>query len=62
MRSTDDRRYVMTRITKKGLALLGQVDPVVTDLISERFGHMSEDEQKNLNSLLARARDDARGA
>ena len=56
VRSTDDRRYVMTRITKKGLRLLDQVDPVVDELISDRFGHMTNDELMTVNSLLARAR------
>jgi DNA-binding MarR family transcriptional regulator len=57
IRSVSDRRYVMTRITKKGLALLDRVDPIVADEVVGRLRHMSANELETLNNLLTQIRE-----
>ena len=55
-RGTDDRRYVTTRITPEGLALLEQLDAPVDALHRDRLGHLDEGELRTLIALLAKVR------
>ena len=42
-RSQEDRRVVNTRITKKGLDLLGELDEPMTEIHTRLLGHMSRE-------------------
>jgi len=55
-RSGDDRRFVNTRITAAGLALLERLDPEVAAMHRRQLGHMSEDELRALTGLLSKVR------
>jgi MarR family transcriptional regulator, organic hydroperoxide resistance regulator len=55
-RQTDDRRVVLTIITKIGLDLLKELDGPVNELHEDIMGHMSEKELESLLKLLAKAR------
>ncbi|HJU90815.1 MAG TPA: MarR family transcriptional regulator [Gemmatimonadaceae bacterium] len=52
-RSSEDRRLVRTRITKKGARLLRQLDDVVEQEHQRRLGHLSREQLKSLISLLS---------
>jgi DNA-binding MarR family transcriptional regulator len=56
-RDADDRRQVNTRISPKGLALLEEVDELVSAEHRRRLGHMSEVQLKTLIELAGLARD-----
>src|SRR5262245_3967497 len=58
-RSTEDRRQVATRITQKGLDLLGQLDEPVAAMHKRALGHMSQEQLKALTELLTIARQGA---
>lgn len=58
-RDEEDRRLVTTRITRKGLQLLEKLDSIVAEEHKRRLGHMSQAELKQLNHLLAKAREGA---
>ena len=58
-RDEEDRRLVTTRITQKGLQLLEKLDLIVAEEHKRRLGHMSQAELKQLNHLLAKAREGA---
>lgn len=49
----DDRRFVTTRITPKGLAVLGELDEVVTTFLERHLGHLSTDQVSTLTALLS---------
>lgn len=52
-----DRRYVTTRITGKGLALLDEVDPRVSALHERLLGHVHADALQQLVALLGAVRE-----
>lgn len=58
-RDEEDRRLVTTRITPRGLALLGEVDELVSAEHRRRLGHMTEDQLRTLIELVGLARDPA---
>ncbi len=51
-RQTDDRRVVLTRITREGLDLLKTLDQPVRDLHRRQFRHMAATRLKMLAQLL----------
>lgn len=55
-RSTADRRVVTVRITRRGLALLKQLDEPVLAVHKAQLGHLSAAELGELNRLLEKAR------
>lgn len=55
-RGSDDRRYVTTRISRKGLELVGKLDKPVHDLHVAQLGHMSRRSLRALIEALAEAR------
>ena len=55
-RGGEDRRYVMTRITKAGLQLLEQMQHVIDDIHEEQLGHLDEAQMRKLIALLAEVR------
>jgi DNA-binding MarR family transcriptional regulator len=56
-REGDDRRFVRSRITPAGLALLARLDDVVIDLHRRQLGHLAEPTLRKLIELLGDARD-----
>jgi DNA-binding MarR family transcriptional regulator len=56
-RDARDRRVVVTRITPKGLTLLGELDGPVDALHERQFGHLSEDRLAGLTDVLRDAKD-----
>ncbi len=55
-RSTTDRRVVVVRISKAGLALLKTLDKPVLEVHEAQLGHLSRGELEELNRLLEKAR------
>jgi len=55
-RGGEDRRYVMTRITKAGLQLLEEMQHVIDDLHKDQLGHLDEAQLRKLIALLAEVR------
>ncbi len=55
-RGVADRRQMTTRITEKGLKLLGRVEQPVIRAHDEKLGHLGDREVATLVSLLAKAR------
>ncbi len=58
-RAGADRRFVTTRITSPGLALLAQIDEVITEIHRDYVGHLSEEQLQRLIELLEAAREKA---
>lgn len=56
-RSGSDRRFVTTRLTAKGLALVGELDSEVQALHRSLLGHMGPEKLEKLVTLLEAARD-----
>ena len=56
-RDTPDRRFVTTRITRAGLALLARLDAPITRLHARQLGHLGPGKLKTLIDLLAEARE-----
>jgi len=56
-RGGDDRRFVVTRITRAGLKLLDQVEHRIDEIHDEQLGHLDEPQLRKLISLLAVVRD-----
>jgi DNA-binding MarR family transcriptional regulator len=52
-RGGEDRRYVVTRITKGGLHLLDQVQHRIDEIHRNQLGHLEEAQLRKLISLLA---------
>lgn len=52
----DDRRFVTTRITPKGLEVLEDLEAVVSGFLDEHLGHLSGDQLASLCSLLSAVR------
>jgi DNA-binding MarR family transcriptional regulator len=59
-RSSNDRRVVYCKITRKGLELLASMDQAVLERHREQLGHMSKDELQQLSALLLKARQSPR--
>ena len=59
VRGVDDRRFVTTRITKEGLALLARLDPLVDRFHADELGGVDERRLRALVELLAQVRDSA---
>ncbi len=55
-RETKDRRMVLTRITPKGLRLLGELDEPVRKAHQEQLGHLGQSRLRKLGELLSAAR------
>jgi MarR family transcriptional regulator, 2-MHQ and catechol-resistance regulon repressor len=55
-RDPGDRRLVTTRITERGLKVLGGLDQPVAEIHRKQLGHMSERKLRELIDLLAIAR------
>jgi len=55
-RGGEDRRYVVTRITRAGLALLTDIERQIDAIHSEQIGHLDEPQLRKLISLLAAVR------
>ena len=55
-RCTDDRRVVYVGITADGMALLDRLDQPLMELHQQTLAHLDEDELKELNRLLVKAR------
>jgi DNA-binding MarR family transcriptional regulator len=58
-RGEDDRRYVATYITAKGLSLLATIDKEICDIHQQQIGHVDGRSLKMLIDVLAKVR--ARG-
>jgi DNA-binding MarR family transcriptional regulator len=48
-----DRRTVVVRVTDEGLALLARLDEPIRRVHYEQLGHLSEQQLKDLNELVA---------
>ncbi len=57
VRQTDDRRYVTTRITQKGLDVLAALDSPLETANKRWFEHMTEAELRFLIEALEKARE-----
>jgi DNA-binding MarR family transcriptional regulator len=55
-RTPRDRRLVLVSMTDQGLALLGQIEGPLEDLLKAQFAHMTPDELSQLSTLLVKAR------
>jgi DNA-binding MarR family transcriptional regulator len=55
-RCTEDRRVVYVGITSKGLSLLDQLDKPIADLQRTLLSHLTQEELRDLNRLLVKAR------
>jgi DNA-binding MarR family transcriptional regulator len=51
-RERDDRRMVLTRITARGLELLGELDRPMTELHSGQLARLTDEELRSLIDLL----------
>lgn len=60
-RDRQDRRVIVTRITKEGLRILGELDGPVRATHQRQFGHMSRRKLGELIRLLQEARAGAGG-
>ena len=58
-RGGENRRYVVTRITKAGLRLLDQVQQRIDEIHQEQLGHLDEAQLRQLVALLAVVRERA---
>ena len=52
-RGGDDRRYVVTRITRSGLHLLDEVQHRIDEIHRKQLGHLDEAQLRKLIALLA---------
>jgi DNA-binding MarR family transcriptional regulator len=55
-REGDDRRFVRTRITQAGLALLEPLDRIMAALHRRQLGHLGREKLRRLIRLLEEAR------
>lgn len=55
-RGGQDRRYVVTRITRSGMQLLNQVQQRIDEIHRTQLGHLNEGQLRKLVSLLAAVR------
>jgi len=54
--SAEDRRVILIRISKKGLAFLEGIDHPILELHAEQFSNLTKSEIKELGRLLRKAR------
>ena len=59
-RTSEDRRVVLVKITKKGLDAIAPLDEPLRDIHKRQMGHMTRRELDELSRLLVKARE-ARG-
>ena len=52
-RGGDDRRYVTTRITAKGLDVLATLDSTIVSFLEDHLGHVPPDQLQVLTDLLS---------
>ena len=55
-RNGDDRRYVSTRITDKGMKLVDKLDREICGIHTRQLGHLGEKKARDLIKLLSEAR------
>ena len=55
-RGGDDRRFVVTRITKAGLQVLDELQHRIEEIHEEQLGHLDETRLRQLVTLLAQVR------
>jgi DNA-binding MarR family transcriptional regulator len=55
-RGGDDRRFVLTRITRAGLVLLDDVEERIDQIHHAQLGHLNEAQLRKLITLLAEVR------
>lgn len=55
-RGSEDRRFVTTRATRKGLDLVNELDQPMNELLQERLGHVSKKSLRALIDALAEVR------
>jgi DNA-binding MarR family transcriptional regulator len=55
-RTGQDRRYVSTQITEKGLKLVDKLDREMTAIHTRQLGHLGEKKARELIKLLSEAR------
>ncbi len=55
-RDLEDRRYVTTRITPRGLELLSKLDEVMREQLRSLLRHLPDEDLRRLIELLAQAR------
>jgi DNA-binding MarR family transcriptional regulator len=55
-RGSNDRRFVTTRITRKGLDLVGKLDKPIAELHQQQLGHVSRKTLRVLIDALAEVR------
>jgi DNA-binding MarR family transcriptional regulator len=55
-RGAEDRRYVSTRITRKGLELLARLDGQIGAIHHRRLGHLDRESLRTLVALLTEVR------
>jgi DNA-binding MarR family transcriptional regulator len=58
-RSSEDRRFVTTRITEEGMRLLAALDEAVVQLHRKQFAELNEKELRRLVELLGLVRESA---
>ena len=56
LRDAEDRRIVRARITKKGIALLDELDEPVKETLAALLGHLGPKKLQTLSRLLEEAR------
>lgn len=56
-RGTQDRRFVTTTLSKKGLDLVNKLDARVTEIHAEQLGHVDKSRLKTLVAILGDVRD-----
>ena len=55
-RSREDRRVVITRISKKGLELVDSLDEPMHTMLRRRFGHVGKEDLRRLIDILENLR------
>jgi DNA-binding MarR family transcriptional regulator len=55
-RSSEDRRFVTTRVTEKGLEMLAELDEPILDLHRRQFAAVDEEPLRNLVEILGLVR------
>jgi len=56
-RERDDRRMVLTRISARGLELLGELDAPMTELHRDQLARLTDDQLRSLIDLLTVVRE-----
>ena len=59
-RHAKDRRAVVSKITKKGLEILAELDDPMIDAVKKQFAHLDKKRLKELNDLLVLARENGK--